>query len=134
MIIFIDDDRVYMPSYIDELDSRGYSVCQFHKMESTLLDRIVHIYEREKIDLLVLDMMMPPDDLFKDKDKDNGKRIGLMFVKELELRMKNKFDFPLIFFTHVNVNNIDDRYRKLQKEDYTPHELADEIEQILSKQ
>jgi CheY-like chemotaxis protein len=134
MIIFIDDDRIYIPDYIDELNFRGYSVCQFHKMESTLLDKIVDIYEQGKIDLLVLDMMMPPDNLFKDRDKDDGKRTGIMFVEELEARMERKVDFPLMFFTHVNINNLDARYHRLQKEDYTPHELANEIEHILSKQ
>ncbi len=134
MIVFVDDDRIYIKNYLEEL-SENYVV---HHEYS--IDRAFEfiIDNSENIELLVLDMMMPSGDLLKDKDNDNGRRTGNLFIEEL----KKKIDltlFPIIIFTHVNIQNlpaivIGVKIQKLQKEDFTPYQFSLKIKEIITPQ
>jgi CheY-like chemotaxis protein len=132
MIIFVDDDKRYIESYIEELRDIEYEVkheCDVDNAFKYLLEK----YQKKEIDLLILDMMMPPGEQFEDSD-DDGRRTGISLIHKLEKRL-GKIDFPLIIFTNVNIDSIDRKYQSyvLQKEHYTSREFADEIRNILDQ-
>jgi CheY-like chemotaxis protein len=129
MIFFVDDDRRYIKDYVEEIESRHYSVIHKHSIDDAFKSAIEHIHD---IQLLVVDMMMPPGDLLDERDNENGKRTGILFIKKLEEEI-GRIEFPLIVFTHVNIERLDFQCRKYQKEDYTPDDFANKIEQIINK-
>jgi CheY-like chemotaxis protein len=129
MIVFIDDDRRYIQDYIEELRSFGYDALQQYNVDEAL-DFVVK--KQTEIKLVVLDMMIPSGERLKDKDKDHGRRTGELFLVELE-KVIGKIPFPCIFFTHVNIDHLNSKFncQKLQKEEYTPYELAKEINELM---
>jgi CheY-like chemotaxis protein len=131
MILFVDDDMIYIQDYLDEL-SDDYAVHH----ENSIDKAFEFIIENsQRIKLLVLDMMIPSGNLLKDKDNDNGRRTGRLFIEEL----KKKIDltlFPIVFFTHVNIQNLHSEvggiyFQKLQKEDFTPYQFSLKVIEIL---
>lgn len=128
MILFVDDDRRYIKDYIEEIESRNYSVRHEHNIDDAFKSVTDHIHH---IQILILDIMMPPGELLDEQDNENGKRTGIFFIKAIEQQI-GEINFPLIIFTHVNTDNLIVRYQKYQKENYTPYEFANEIEQIIS--
>jgi CheY-like chemotaxis protein len=129
MIFFVDDDRRYIKDYIEELTSRRYEVEHRYNIDDAFTEIIEN---HKKIELLVVDMMMPPGDLLEDRDHENGKRTGMLFVKKLEEEI-GEIEFPLILFTHVNIERLNTQCRRYQKEDHTPDEFANIIEKIINK-
>ncbi len=127
MIFFVDDDRRYIKDYVEEVESRNYYVKHEHNIDNAF--KLVTEHSQD-IQLLVMDIMMPSGKLLNERDNENGKRAGILFIKAIEERI-GEINFPLIIFTHVSIDNLDDRYQKYQKEDYTPSEFADKIEQII---
>jgi CheY-like chemotaxis protein len=132
MILFVDDDMIYIKDYLEEL-SDHYAVHHEHSIDKAFEFIIENSRE---IKLLVLDMMIPSGNLLEGKDNDNGRRTGRLFIEEL----KKKIDltlFPIIIFTHVNIENIQPEIsgitvRKLQKEDFTPYMFLSKIIEIMS--
>jgi hypothetical protein len=132
MILFVDDDVIYIRDYLDEL-SDNYPV--YHERSIDKAFEFI-IENRHEIKLLVLDMMIPSGNLLKEKDNDNGRRTGNLFIEEL----KNKIDltlFPIIIFTHVNIQNLPSivsgvKLHKLQKEDFTPYQFSARIVEIIN--
>jgi CheY-like chemotaxis protein len=132
MILFVDDDMIYIRDYLEEL-SDVHDVHHEHSIDKAF--KFI-IENSQKIKLLVLDMMIPSGDLLKDKDNDNGRRTGRLFIEEL----KNKIDlttFPIIVFTHVNIQNIQSEIsgisvQKLQKEDFTPYQFSLKVIEVLN--
>lgn len=132
MILFVDDDRIYIRDYLEEL-SDAYDVRHEHSIDRAF-DFIIE--NSHQIKLLVLDMMIPSGELLKEKDNDNGRRNGNLFIEEL----KKKIDltlFPIIIFTHVNIQNLPSlvsevHLQKFQKEEFTPYEFSLKIEEIIT--
>jgi hypothetical protein len=138
MILFVDDDTVYIQDYVDDLKdhleeiSDSCIVLHEHTVDSAF--KFI-IENSQEIKLLVLDMMIPSGNLLKGKDNDNGRRTGRLFIENL----KRKIDltlFPIIFFTNVNIQNLPSEtgeisFQKLQKEDFTPYEFSLKVVEIL---
>jgi CheY-like chemotaxis protein len=132
MILFVDDDMIYIQEYLEEL-SNFHDVRHEHSIDKAF--KFI-IENSQKIKLLVLDMMIPSGDLLKDKDNDNGRRTGRLLIEEL----KNKVDlttFPIIVFTHVNIQNLQSEVsgisvQKLQKEDFTPYQFSLKVIEVLN--
>jgi CheY-like chemotaxis protein len=116
---------------MEELRAHNYDV--IHKYD---VDEAFEYITRthKEIELLVLDMMMPSGEIFKHKDLEKGRRTGHLFVEEIQANI-GKINFPLIIFTHVNTDNLSDEYSsfKFQKEEFTPAEFAQEIEEIIGR-
>jgi CheY-like chemotaxis protein len=133
MIVFVDDDKIYIEDYVEELQDNDYIVSHVHNIDKAF-DFIVE--NSQEIDLLVLDMMIPSGSLLKNKDNDNGRRTGNLFIEEL----RNRIDltlFPIIVFTHVNIQNLPSivsgiSLQKLQKEEFTPYQLFLKVKDVLS--
>jgi CheY-like chemotaxis protein len=132
MIIFVDDDKIYIQDYLEEL-SDAYTV--YHEYNIDKAFEFI-IENSQSIKLLVLDMMIPSGNLLKDKDNDNGRRTGNLFIEELKKNI-NLTLFPIIIFTHVNIQNISSvvsgvHLQKFQKEEFTPYQFSLEIKEIIA--
>ncbi|MFQ5603009.1 MAG: response regulator [bacterium] len=131
MILFLDDEKREMDSYAKELELCGYKVV-FQKN----VDEAWHFFENnvDGIDLLILDIMMPPGSIFKKVDTREGLRTGVHFFERIR---KAAPDLPVIILTNVSDYQLLQRFRKedncnfFRKEDYLPFELAEEVEKIL---
>lgn len=131
MILFVDDEGRFMDSYMVELKLEGYAVSFQSDVDSALpfLEESL-----DDVELLILDIMMPPGRSFQDADTRWGLRTGVLFyerVRELAPHL------PVIIFTNVSDEQLEKRFqaeancRFLRKKDYLPHELVETVEEIL---
>ncbi len=133
MILVIDDEKREMDSYVGELKLRGYDV-RFEKNVDDALD----FFEKPegKIDLVVLDIMMPPGARFREVDTNQGLRTGILVYDWIRQRA---LGLPCIILTNVSKEDVAERFRSeklcwfLLKEDYLPFELADKVGAVLPK-
>jgi DNA-binding NtrC family response regulator len=132
MILFVDDERRYMDSYTMELALDGYSVTSEQNVDSALLFLTKNL---AAVELLILDIMMPPGQSFKDADTWGGLRTGVPFFKRVRELAPH---LPVIIFTNVSDNQLEEKFqaeancRFLRKEDCLPHELVETVRRILS--
>jgi DNA-binding NtrC family response regulator len=76
MILFVDDEIRGVDSYITELHLSGFDVSFQENVDEAL--RVLE--ERiDDVDLVILDIMMPPALTFIDMDTQLGLRTGLRF-------------------------------------------------------
>jgi CheY-like chemotaxis protein len=135
MILFIDDDAIYIQDYLDELEELPEKYPVYHERSIDKAFEFI-VKNSQDIKLLVLDMMIPSGILLKEKDNDNGRRTGKLFAEELKKEKDLKL-FPIIFFTHVKVQNfqsevVDISLENLQKEDFTPYLFSLKVKEILN--
>ena len=131
MILFTDDEKREMDSYLMELEMSFPDVI----FKDTVDEALKVIGEnRDKLKLLILDIMMPPGNEFKDSP-DKGLRTGVHFYESVRRILP---DLPVVIFTNVNDAGVRERFEGdfrcwfLKKEDYLPYELAEEIREILT--
>ncbi len=131
MILFIDDEKREMDSYVRELELSGYQV-SFQKNVDAAIDFFEGNFR--EIELLVLDIMMPPGEVFKNVDTEGGLTTGIHVYKRVRQRFPT---LPVVILTNVTDENIIESFRKeahcrfLSKEEYLPFELVDEIKEVL---
>lgn len=131
MILFIDDEKRYMENYVDELQRAGFTVDFRTDVDSGLafLNQ-----NKDRIRLLVLDLMMPPGNSFKNENTEMGLRTGVRFYENV--RMESP-DLMVVVLTNVSDQRIMERFENeqhchfLRKEDYLPFEFAEEVMRIL---
>lgn len=132
MILFVDDEERRVKSYIQEFQYSGYQV-EFRSDVDSALD---FFYEKYKqIELLVLDVMMPPGIAFKDFDTKYGLRTGIALYRKI--RGEN-FTCPILFLTNVsshseNELDLDKNTLFLEKEDYLPFQLVDQVKNFVNQ-
>jgi DNA-binding response OmpR family regulator len=132
MILFIDDELKYMDSFVRDLSMSGYQV-NFQKD----VDGAWRYFEENtnEIELLILDIMMPPGETFKDKDTDDGLRTGVHFYKRVRESVPG---LPVIVLTNVSAEEVKARFQGedncsfFQKKDYLPFQIVQEVRRILS--
>jgi CheY-like chemotaxis protein len=133
MILFIDDEKRRMDSYVLELKISQYSV-----IFEQNVDCAIKLFEdhKENINLIILDMMMPTGTVFKNDQTEKGMRTGLCFYKFVR---KHKPDLPIIIFTNVSGSDLpdsineNDNFQIFQKDVLFPFELAEQVKRILDK-
>jgi CheY-like chemotaxis protein len=132
VILFVDDDKRYIKTYIEELRHCGYTVVHHDSVDKAI--NFINS-ESDEIELLILDIMMPSGSYFKDIDRENGLRTGCLLLKEIGSGII-EICSPILVLTNVSANSLPIEYRKfvLRKEDFTPEDLAKKIHQILSSQ
>jgi DNA-binding response OmpR family regulator len=131
MILLIDDEKRTMGSYLQELHMSGFEV----KLESSV-DLGLRMVEENpnEIDLLILDVMMPPGQAFAHAPTEKGLRTGVHFYDRVR---KTNGRLPIMIFTNVIDDSLrrkfeQDKYcRYFQKEELLPYELAETIREIL---
>jgi len=129
MIVFLDDEKGFVESYVDELEFQGHHIRHVTKVDDAmdLLKKSI-----EDIELLILDIMMPPGQTFRDVNTIAGLETGIHVYKSIRSLSP---DLPIIVFTnmhdHAAVFEEDQATRFLKKQDYFPHELADEVDSFM---
>ena len=129
--MFVDDERRVMDSYVLELALCGYEV-DFE----TKVDVAWEFFEEnvDKIQLLILDIMMPPGENFKHAHTTGGLRTGVPFYKQVRQRAPR---LPVVILTNVTDENVEQFFsqekhcRFLRKVDYLPFEFAEEVNKII---
>lgn len=135
MILFVDEERRHMNSFVEELQLAGYEV-EFQ----TGVDAASSAWEflqtnSTETELLILDIMMPPGEAFKEVDTGLGLRTGVRFFERVRELLP---DLPVIIFTNVSDDKVKERFEReinclfLRKEDYYPFELSVEVQKLLS--
>jgi CheY-like chemotaxis protein len=133
MILVIDDEAREMDSYVQELRLCGFEVSFFREVDAALEFFGEHMRD---IDLLILDIMMPPGNAFKDENTLRGLRTGLFFFERVRSSVP---EVPTIILTNVSDPHIAARFEHaanclyLRKEDYLPFELAEEVRYVLQQ-
>jgi CheY-like chemotaxis protein len=132
MILFVDDERRRMQSYVEELKLSGYEV----EFKSDVDDALIFFEEnKEKLDLLILDVMMPTGNSFNNQYADDGLRTGICFHEKV--RHQNQ-SIPIIIFTNTPVNeSFDTESGKtfvFQKDMLLPFDLTNKVNHILKKE
>ncbi len=105
-ILWIEDEPegCGVNSRIEMLEIKGYEVILAKEVDIAL----VYIQER-KFDLILLDIMMPPGNAFKnDPDVKEGYETGLAFAKELK---KKNINTPVIVITAYPNGEIENIFR-----------------------
>jgi CheY-like chemotaxis protein len=131
MILFVDDEIRGVDSYITELHLSGFDVSFQENVDEAL--RVLE--ERiDDVDLVILDIMMPPALTFIDMDTQLGLRTGLRFYEKIRQEAPG---LPVIILTNV----VDERVRQtfstdshcsfLMKEECLPFELVEVVKSWL---
>jgi CheY-like chemotaxis protein len=137
-ILFIDDEIApdingpkgsYMWYYIDALKGEGFEV-----KEVLGPDEAIDVLCRDqKWDLIILDIMMLPGTIFKDKDTMNGILTGVEIARFL---VDQYADIPVLVLTNLNNPTLRQKlkYKNIKgiflKEKTTPYELVEEVKKI----
>lgn len=133
MILFVDDEPRYAASYVEELQMTGYDV-----KYATNVDEALSVFTRVlgSIELLILDIMMPPGHNFKDVETVLGTRTGLFFFERVRLR---KPDLAVVILTNSSDVEVSRFFKRqshcwfLRKQDYDPLALAEVVSSIMSQ-
>jgi DNA-binding response OmpR family regulator len=133
MILFVDDETRSMDSYERELSDSGYDVSFQHD-----IDEAVRVCDEDgdRIELVILDIMMPPGSSFKNVDTQTGLRTGLRFYEKIRQKAP---ELPIMILTNVldetvaKKFNADARCQFLLKEEFLPFELVEEVRNVLTR-
>lgn len=131
MILFVDDERRVMDSYSLELAICGYDVRFETKVDVAIKFFEAHLSE---VELLVLDIMMPTGESFKNSSTARGLRTGLPFYKRVR---QHAPQLPVVILTNVTDEGIEEYFKKekhcwfLRKVDFLPFEFAKEVNNII---
>ena len=123
-ILLVDDDNLVMRFYTRALEKTGYEVRQTYNPDKTF-----EFIEKEKPDLsaIILDIMMPPGEKYRNEDTREGLRTGTFLYNDLKSQYP---EVPVVVLTNVTDQEIirqfpsDPGLRIVNKLDYPPFELA----------
>ncbi len=106
----VDDDQLMMSTYETVLKMRKFEVTRFHGQGC--VDRALGFLEKESasVDIMVIDIMMPPGEAFKDEDTDQGMRTGVFLLERLNAQYPS---IPSLVLTNVQDEAILEAVRKV---------------------
>jgi DNA-binding response OmpR family regulator len=115
-IVLIEDERYLVDIYLKKLDDENVKIFSF-----LVAEEAEEVIEREKPDLIILDILLPKED-------------GLSFLE----RLRNKGDnTPVVILSNFDDNKYRQKAKDLNakgyflKTDYTPSQIAELIKQNL---
>ncbi|MCL4529064.1 MAG: response regulator [Chloroflexi bacterium] len=134
VILYADDDRWFIQPFVEVLEDYGYKVIQ-----ATTGSEVIGMFSKEKIDLLILDILMPAGEGLADTD--HGRRTGVRVAEILRREMKSKV--PIIYLTVVSDQDLLNRINDIETEaglipkilikPVLPTDLAQKVDNILEK-
>ena len=128
MILFIDDEPRFIAPYID-----AFKLSQFDVVVKDSVDEALEFIKKNKddIDVVMLDIMMPPGRILKGSDTKEGLRTGLRFI---ELMKEIDEQIPIVCLTNADskkFRKIDhSNYLIFEKKEIDPWELLDKMYDI----
>ena len=133
MILFIDDEPHYIETYVDELKLSGFEVTVCKDVDSAIAFVQGCL---AKVDVCILDIMMPPGNAFKSDETQMGLRTGVRVYDRLRQQVP---DVPIIVLTNISAGDIERKFvkdgncRLLRKDQCLPFELAEQVRQVVTK-
>ena len=133
-VLIIDDDKMPMDYYERALLKRKFIV---ERCLGTDEARKLLTEWHKPLDLIVLDVMMPPGETFTMDETEEGVITGVFLHKFIRARFAN---LPIIIFTNSQNPALEQRFeghpqtRLLLKKDWPPFMLATEINTMISPQ
>lgn len=135
MVLFIDDEARYVDSYVQELKLLGYDV-QFQDCREGVETALEFFEENaHEVELLILDIIMPPGFAFQDDNTELGLRTGIAFFDQAR---SVRPDLPVIVLSNVTKEQVGDRFASEEnflyvgKDDCYPFELSARIDRMLN--
>lgn len=134
-IFWLDDeaDRLTFDTTREVLESAGMQVTSSTSV--TEAARLL-LEQRSHFDLVLLDVLMPPQGRYSKDESENGTATGLRFLEELK---RQRPDLPVILVTVTQQAEDLDRFLSEQhvdgyvKKPFLPHDLLEEIQAILGR-
>jgi CheY-like chemotaxis protein len=123
-----------MAYYVRAIEEKGFTVKHFLGPDSAL-DFVRR--STSEVVAIVLDIMMPPGDEYKDKDTNEGLTTGVFLLPDLRRHCPKT---PVVVLTNVKNPETLGRFetgpslRIAQKMEYPPYELADLVAQMVHGQ
>jgi CheY-like chemotaxis protein len=133
MILLVDDEQRHMDVYARQLSESGYTVMYQQNVDAALK------FVRENlanIELLILDIMMPPGLSFKDDDTELGLKTGIRFFDKVRELVP---DLPVMMLTNVSDYQVAKTFSEkrnswfLTKKDYLPYEVVKVVNSIIKR-
>jgi len=131
MILMVDDESKSMDSYRAELELSGYAVEYCDNVDAALqyFDKT-----HDQIQILILDIMMPPGRAFRAANTQDGLRTGVLFYERVRLTAP---ELKVVILTNVSDRRLAEQFERephawfLNKEQFLPFELAQEVEKLI---
>lgn len=132
MILFVDEEPRWVRTYIEALRDADYEVTH-----ATTVDEALVIFRTKMavIELIILDVMMPPGYAFKDEDTVLGTHTGLFIFEKIREIASH---LPIIILTNVTEPDVSQFFQSrsccwlLRKEDYDPFAVVDKVQDVLA--
>lgn len=128
MILMIDDEPKWMKEYTFELEEAGFEVLQISNVDSLMVwlstsDNVT------SLEIIILDMMMPPGEKFANIDTKMGTLTGEFLLQYLHTIIP---EVPKILLSNKDLSSINDSTINLineafSKEDLLPEDLLDVV-------
>jgi CheY-like chemotaxis protein len=131
MILFIDDEENRVKSCVQELRYCGYEVLFVRDVDTALQ---VLASDGKRVELVILDIMMPYKASFPRDATDLGLRTGVLLFERIR---QDALGLPIVVFTNVSDAHVADRFRRearcwfRRKEEMFPADLAKLVAEIL---
>lgn len=128
MILFIDDEPEYISAF-----AQAFELTDFEVSTITNLDEAWEYLKENKdeVDAIILDVMMPPGKLLNLEETANGLRSGIIFLEYLKELDEG---IPVIILTNANKKNIEKishrNYFIYEKKEIDPWSLVDKMDNI----
>lgn len=124
-ILFVEDETDLVDVYHLLFDGNGYEFFSTKDIDDAMI-----ICDQEKIDLVLLDILLPGKDGQMEKS-------GFVFLEKLKKDNKLK-NIPVVIFTNLNSREDEKKGLALGAEDYllkterTPRQVLTEVEEIFN--
>ena len=133
MILFVDEESRHLSSFVEELRRVGYEV-EFQTGVDAASSAWAFLQANAaQVELLILDVMMPPGVACKEINTELGILTGVRFFERARQFLPN---LPVIILTNVSDDKVKVRFEQetnclfLRKEDYYPFELPAEVQKL----
>lgn|ERR1051325_1210550 len=132
-VLFIDDDRRRMSKYVRELEDNGYEVI----FEDNVNDALTTLRSQKDLDLVILDISMPPGTEYKFEDTVGGTRTGLAVYDTIR---SERPELRIVALTNVSDSRVTDHFGRdsrglgqlVRKPDVLPRQFAEFVGRFLT--
>ncbi len=101
-ILFCDDELYLNSAFIDELLLANFEVLQQRRVDGCL-----EVLRRERVDLLIIDIMMSPGIALADADTADGRRTGVFLYDRIRQYLSS---LPIIILTNVSSVEVEKKF------------------------
>jgi len=96
-IVIVDDERVAMLRYQQELELEGYDVVHYDSVAD--IKPFLTTEKPDPVDLFIIDIMLPPEPVYSAEKTDMGLYTGIFLAQDIRKRYP---DAPIILLTNTS--------------------------------